>query len=79
MEGCPHPDTHKGQQREAAHSGDVSCPQVQTELRRMWRSRCPSRPSSHSLSFSRAGSESALHFPRGSRAPSFLQTETSVI
>ncbi|KAF6073033.1 vasoactive intestinal peptide receptor 2 [Phyllostomus discolor] len=58
--------------------------EVQSELRRRWQSRCPGRPSSrgdrlHSLSISRNGSESTLHLPRGSRAASFLQTETSVI
>lgn len=53
--------------------------EVQTELRRKWQSRCPSQPSSHSLSISRNGSESALHSHRGSHTPSFLQTETSVI
>ncbi|XP_066092748.1 vasoactive intestinal polypeptide receptor 2 isoform X2 [Saccopteryx bilineata] len=58
--------------------------EVQSELRRKWRSMCLSPPSGrgdrlHSLSISRNGSESTLHFPRGCRTPSFLQTETSVI
>ena len=58
--------------------------EVQSELRRRWRGLCPSRPSGrdyrlHSSSISRNGSEGALQVPRGSRAPSFLQTETSVI
>uniref|UniRef100_A0A452SLW6 Vasoactive intestinal polypeptide receptor 2 n=1 Tax=Ursus americanus TaxID=9643 RepID=A0A452SLW6_URSAM len=58
--------------------------EVQSELKRKWRSLCPSRPCGqdyrlHSSSVSRNGSESALQFHRGSRAPSFLQTETSVI
>ncbi|XP_066241824.1 vasoactive intestinal polypeptide receptor 2 isoform X1 [Saccopteryx leptura] len=58
--------------------------EVQSELRRKWRSVCLSPPSGrgdrlHSLSISRNGSESTLHFPRGCRTPSFLQTETSVI
>ncbi|KAF5911423.1 hypothetical protein HPG69_004344 [Diceros bicornis minor] len=59
-------------------------PCVQSELRRKWRSLCPSQPSGrdyrlHSSSLSRNGSESALQFHRGSCAPSALQTETSVI
>ncbi|XP_060012227.1 vasoactive intestinal polypeptide receptor 2 isoform X1 [Lagenorhynchus albirostris] len=59
--------------------------EVQSELGRMWRpTLCPSRPSGrdcrlHSLSGSRNGSEGTLQVPRGSRALSFLQTETSVI
>ncbi|XP_008591415.1 PREDICTED: vasoactive intestinal polypeptide receptor 2 [Galeopterus variegatus] len=58
--------------------------EVQSELKRKWRSLCPTQSHSrdyrlHSLSISRNGSESALQFPRGSRAQSFLQTETSVI
>nr|XP_030710254.1 vasoactive intestinal polypeptide receptor 2 isoform X5 [Globicephala melas] len=59
--------------------------EVQSELGRMWRpTLCPSRPSGrdcrlHSLSGSRSGSEGTLQVPRGSRALSFLQTETSVI
>ena len=44
----------------------------------------PSRPSArdyrlHSSSISRTGSDGALQGPRSSRAPSLLQTETSVI
>ena len=59
-------------------------PQVQSELRRTWRGLWPSRPSArdrrlHSLSISRTGSDGALQGSRGSRAPSLLQTETSVI
>lgn len=59
-------------------------PQVQSELKRKWRGWCPSRPCGrdyrlHSLSVSRNGSESALRLHRGSRTPSSLQTETSVI
>nr|XP_020741832.1 vasoactive intestinal polypeptide receptor 2 [Odocoileus virginianus texanus] len=55
--------------------------EVQSELRRTWRGLWPSRPSArdrrlHSLSISRTGSDGAL---QGSRAPSLLQTETSVI
>ncbi|XP_065795716.1 vasoactive intestinal polypeptide receptor 2 isoform X2 [Muntiacus reevesi] len=58
--------------------------EVQSELRRTWRGLWPSRPSArdrrlHSLSISRTGSDGALQGPRGSRAPSLLQTETSVI
>ncbi|XP_030881088.1 vasoactive intestinal polypeptide receptor 2 [Leptonychotes weddellii] len=58
--------------------------EVQSELKRKWRSLCRSRPCGrdcrlHSLSVWRNGSESAQQFHRGSRAPSFLQTETSVI
>ncbi|TKC34299.1 hypothetical protein EI555_018017 [Monodon monoceros] len=59
--------------------------QVQSELGRMWRpTLCPSRPSGrdcrlHSLSGSRNGLEGTLQVPRGSRALSFLQTETSVV
>ncbi|XP_059963983.1 vasoactive intestinal polypeptide receptor 2 isoform X1 [Mesoplodon densirostris] len=59
--------------------------EVQSELRRMWRrTLCPSRSSGrdcrlHSWSISRNGSEGTLQAPRGSRALSFLQTETSVI
>ncbi|XP_036102993.1 vasoactive intestinal polypeptide receptor 2 [Molossus molossus] len=58
--------------------------EVQSELRRKWGVLCPSQPSSRgdrlqSLSISRNGSDSTLHFHRGSRAPSFLQTETSII
>uniref|UniRef100_A0A673TM79 Vasoactive intestinal peptide receptor 2 n=1 Tax=Suricata suricatta TaxID=37032 RepID=A0A673TM79_SURSU len=57
---------------------------VQSELKRKWRGWCPSRPCGqdyrlHGLSVSRNGSESALQLHRGSRAASFLQTETSVI
>ena len=59
-------------------------PQVQSELRRTWRGLWPSRPSArdyrlHSSSISRTGSDGALQGPRSSRAPSLLQTETSVI
>ncbi|XP_041609223.1 vasoactive intestinal polypeptide receptor 2 isoform X2 [Vulpes vulpes] len=58
--------------------------EVQSELKRKWRGMCPSRPCGqdsrlHSSSVSRNGSESALQHPRGSRALSFLHTETSVI
>ncbi|XP_044775964.1 vasoactive intestinal polypeptide receptor 2 [Neomonachus schauinslandi] len=58
--------------------------EVQSELKRKWRSLCRSRPCGrdcrlHSLSVWRNGSESAQQFHWGSRAPSFLQTETSVI
>ncbi|XP_032498173.1 vasoactive intestinal polypeptide receptor 2 isoform X2 [Phocoena sinus] len=59
--------------------------EVQSELGRMWRpTLCPSRPSGrdcrlHSLSGSTNGSEGTLQVPRGSRALSFLQTETSVV
>ncbi|XP_029810068.1 vasoactive intestinal polypeptide receptor 2 [Suricata suricatta] len=58
--------------------------EVQSELKRKWRGWCPSRPCGqdyrlHGLSVSRNGSESALQLHRGSRAASFLQTETSVI
>ncbi|XP_012889091.1 PREDICTED: vasoactive intestinal polypeptide receptor 2 [Dipodomys ordii] len=59
-------------------------PQVQCELKRRWRGLCPTQPGSrdyrlHSWSMSRNGSESALQMHRGSRAPSLLQTETSVL
>ncbi|XP_053754642.1 vasoactive intestinal polypeptide receptor 2 isoform X3 [Panthera pardus] len=58
--------------------------QVQSELKRKWRGWCPSQPCGrdhrfHGSSVSRNGSESALQLHRGSCAPSFLQTETSVI
>eukprot|EP00074_Homo_sapiens_P106123 XP_024302684.1 vasoactive intestinal polypeptide receptor 2 isoform X5 [Homo sapiens] len=58
--------------------------EVQCELKRKWRSRCPTPSASRDYrvcgsSFSRNGSEGALQFHRGSRAQSFLQTETSVI
>ncbi|CAD7680358.1 unnamed protein product [Nyctereutes procyonoides] len=58
--------------------------EVQSELKRKWRGMCPSQPCGqdsqlHSSSVSRNGSESALQHPRGSRALSFLHTETSVI
>ncbi|XP_062048922.1 vasoactive intestinal polypeptide receptor 2 isoform X1 [Lepus europaeus] len=58
--------------------------EVQSELKRKWRGLCPTQPRSrdyrlHGSSMSRHGSESALQFHRGSRAQSFLQTETSVI
>ncbi|XP_040840285.1 vasoactive intestinal polypeptide receptor 2 isoform X1 [Ochotona curzoniae] len=58
--------------------------EVQSELKRKWRGLCPTQPRSrdyrlHGSSISRHGSESALQFHRGSRAQSFLQTETSVI
>ncbi|KAI4585302.1 hypothetical protein MJG53_006836 [Ovis ammon polii x Ovis aries] len=58
--------------------------EVQSELRRTWRGLWPSRPSArdyrlHSSSISRTGSDGALQGPRSSRAPSLLQTETSVI
>ncbi|XP_039692729.1 vasoactive intestinal polypeptide receptor 2 isoform X2 [Pteropus medius] len=55
--------------------------EVQTELRRKWRSWCPSRASSRGdrLSISRTGLEGALHLHRGSCTASFLQTDTSVI
>uniref|UniRef100_A0A2I2Y973 Vasoactive intestinal peptide receptor 2 n=1 Tax=Gorilla gorilla gorilla TaxID=9595 RepID=A0A2I2Y973_GORGO len=58
--------------------------EVQCELKRKWRSRCPTPSASRDYrvcgsSFSRDGSEGALQFHRGSRAQSFLQTETSVI
>ncbi|XP_046524949.1 vasoactive intestinal polypeptide receptor 2 [Equus quagga] len=58
--------------------------EVQSELRRKWRSLGRSQPSGrdyrlHSSSISRTGSEGALQGPRGSRAASLLQTETSVL
>nr|XP_060485428.1 vasoactive intestinal polypeptide receptor 2 [Panthera onca] len=58
--------------------------EVQSELKRKWRGWCPSQPCGrdhrfHGSSVSRNGSESALQLHRGSCAPSFLQTETSVI
>uniref|UniRef100_A0A8C5KUA0 Vasoactive intestinal peptide receptor 2 n=1 Tax=Jaculus jaculus TaxID=51337 RepID=A0A8C5KUA0_JACJA len=58
--------------------------EVQCELKRRWRGLCLTQPGSrdyrlHSWSMSRNGSESALQIHRGSRAQSFLQTETSVI
>ncbi|XP_037372482.1 vasoactive intestinal polypeptide receptor 2 isoform X2 [Talpa occidentalis] len=58
--------------------------EVQSELKRRWRSTCPGRLSGrdyrlHGSSMSRNGSESALQSHRGSRTLSFLQTETSVI
>uniref|UniRef100_A0A2I3RKP7 Vasoactive intestinal peptide receptor 2 n=1 Tax=Pan troglodytes TaxID=9598 RepID=A0A2I3RKP7_PANTR len=58
--------------------------EVQCELKRKWRSRCPTPSASRDYrvcgsSSSRNGSEGALQFHRGSRAQSFLQTETSVI
>lgn len=58
--------------------------EVQSELRRKWHSLWPGRPLArdymlHSSSVSRNGSEGTLQCPRGSRALSFLQTETSVI
>ncbi|XP_032161127.1 vasoactive intestinal polypeptide receptor 2 isoform X2 [Mustela erminea] len=58
--------------------------EVQSELKRKWRGLCPGWPCGldHGLrraSVSRNDSENALQFHRGSRAPSFLQTETSVI
>ncbi|XP_054351201.1 vasoactive intestinal polypeptide receptor 2 isoform X3 [Pongo pygmaeus] len=58
--------------------------EVQCELKRKWRSRCPTPSTSRDYrvcgsSFSRNGSEGALQLHRGSRAQSFLQTETSVI
>lgn len=61
-----------------------SPPQVQCELKRKWRSRCPTPSTGRDYrvcgsSISRNGSEGALQLHRGSRAQSFLQTETSVI
>ncbi|XP_073915862.1 vasoactive intestinal polypeptide receptor 2 isoform X2 [Castor canadensis] len=58
--------------------------QVQCELKRRWRGLYSTQSGSrdyrlHSWSMSRNGSESALQIHRGSRAQSFLQTETSVI
>uniref|UniRef100_A0A2K5Q2R6 Vasoactive intestinal peptide receptor 2 n=1 Tax=Cebus imitator TaxID=2715852 RepID=A0A2K5Q2R6_CEBIM len=58
--------------------------EVQCELKRKWRSQCPTPSSSRDYrvcgsSISRNGSEGALQFYRGSRTQSFLQTETSVI
>ncbi|XP_057354432.1 vasoactive intestinal polypeptide receptor 2-like isoform X3 [Manis pentadactyla] len=58
--------------------------EVQGELRRKWRGLCRRQPSCrdhrlHGSSSWRNGSESVLPCRRGSRAPSFLQTETSVI
>ncbi|KAL4827219.1 hypothetical protein H8958_019194 [Nasalis larvatus] len=58
--------------------------EVQCELKRKWRSRCPTPSTSRDYracgsSISRNGSEGALQFHRGSRAQSFLQTETSVL
>ncbi|XP_025235514.1 vasoactive intestinal polypeptide receptor 2 isoform X2 [Theropithecus gelada] len=58
--------------------------EVQCELKRKWRSRCPTPSAGRDYrvcgsSISRNGSEGALQLHRGSRAPSFLQTETSVI
>uniref|UniRef100_A0A2K5IRL9 G-protein coupled receptors family 2 profile 2 domain-containing protein n=1 Tax=Colobus angolensis palliatus TaxID=336983 RepID=A0A2K5IRL9_COLAP len=56
--------------------------EVQCELKRKWRSRCPTPSTSRDYracgsSISRHGSEGALQLQRGCRAPSFLQTETS--
>ncbi|KAJ1099765.1 hypothetical protein NDU88_004861 [Pleurodeles waltl] len=58
--------------------------EVQGELKRKWRSLYLNRYLDrdyrlHSCSISRNGSESVSHFPRNSRAESFLQTETTVI
>ncbi|XP_033048525.1 vasoactive intestinal polypeptide receptor 2 isoform X3 [Trachypithecus francoisi] len=58
--------------------------EVQCELKRKWRSRCPTPSTSRDYracgsSISRNGSEGALQCHRGSRAQSFLQTETSVL
>uniref|UniRef100_A0A8B7WES8 Vasoactive intestinal polypeptide receptor 2 n=1 Tax=Castor canadensis TaxID=51338 RepID=A0A8B7WES8_CASCN len=58
--------------------------EVQCELKRRWRGLYSTQSGSrdyrlHSWSMSRNGSESALQIHRGSRAQSFLQTETSVI
>uniref|UniRef100_A0A2I3G4A2 Vasoactive intestinal peptide receptor 2 n=1 Tax=Nomascus leucogenys TaxID=61853 RepID=A0A2I3G4A2_NOMLE len=58
--------------------------EVQCELKRKWRSRCPTPSTSRDYrvcgsSISRNGSEGALQSHRGSRAQSFLQTETSVL
>uniref|UniRef100_A0A2K6S305 Vasoactive intestinal polypeptide receptor 2 n=1 Tax=Saimiri boliviensis boliviensis TaxID=39432 RepID=A0A2K6S305_SAIBB len=58
--------------------------EVQCELKRKWRSQCPTPSSSRDYrvcgsSISRNGSEGALRFHRGSHTQSFLQTETSVI
>ncbi|XP_038611899.1 vasoactive intestinal polypeptide receptor 2 isoform X1 [Tachyglossus aculeatus] len=58
--------------------------EVQCELKRKWRSLCLNQTMGrdyrlHSSSISRNGSESVLQFHRNSRAPSFLQTETTMI
>uniref|UniRef100_A0A8D3AK22 Vasoactive intestinal peptide receptor 2 n=1 Tax=Scophthalmus maximus TaxID=52904 RepID=A0A8D3AK22_SCOMX len=58
--------------------------EVQSELRRTWRSlslkRCVGRDyRPHAASVGRNGGEHSAQFPRSSRAPSILQTETTVL
>ncbi|XP_059390973.1 vasoactive intestinal polypeptide receptor 2 isoform X2 [Carassius carassius] len=58
--------------------------EVQSELKRKWRSLCLKRYIGrdyrlHSSSISRNGTENMVRFHRNSRAQSFLQTETTVV
>ncbi|XP_041670591.1 vasoactive intestinal polypeptide receptor 2-like isoform X2 [Cheilinus undulatus] len=58
--------------------------QVQSELRRTWRSLSLKRYVGrdyrpHAMSVSRNGNENSSNFPRNSRAPSILQTETTML
>ncbi|XP_073344667.1 vasoactive intestinal polypeptide receptor 2-like [Pagrus major] len=58
--------------------------EVQSELRRTWRSLSLKRYVGrdyrlHAMSVSRNGNENSTHFPRNSRAQSILQTETTVL
>ncbi|XP_031439677.1 vasoactive intestinal polypeptide receptor 2 [Clupea harengus] len=58
--------------------------EVQSELKRKWRSACLKRYvgqdyRQHSSSISRNGMENMLQFRRNTRAQSFLQTETTVV
>ncbi|KAK1885028.1 Vasoactive intestinal polypeptide receptor 2 [Dissostichus eleginoides] len=58
--------------------------EVQSELRRTWRSLSLKRYVGrdyrpHAMSMSRNGTENSAHFPRNSRAQSILQTETTVL
>lgn len=62
----------------------VHAPQVQSELKRKWRSVCLKRYvgqdyRQHSSSISRNGMENMVQFRRNTRAQSFLQTETTVV
>ncbi|XP_041670592.1 vasoactive intestinal polypeptide receptor 2-like isoform X3 [Cheilinus undulatus] len=58
--------------------------EVQSELRRTWRSLSLKRYVGrdyrpHAMSVSRNGNENSSNFPRNSRAPSILQTETTML
>ncbi|XP_070709029.1 vasoactive intestinal polypeptide receptor 2-like [Pempheris klunzingeri] len=58
--------------------------EVQSELRRTWRSVSLKRYVGrdyrlHAMSVSRNGTENSAHFPRNSRAQSILQTETTML